>query len=145
MSNYYTYKKNDVETSWRKYNNNEEINEKKYPNFTKNENKYFVDGKEIIFYEDAKDFIQSYYDDPVTGFKGRDRLYANIYEKYIGITKSMVVDFLNNSETNQLHKVVPKQKINRPIVINRPHESYACDITFLKEITLDKMNRQKNI
>ena len=55
----------------------------------------------------------------------------------------MVVRFLNNSETNQLHKVVPKQKINRPIVINRPHESYACDITFLKEITLDKNEQTK--
>ena len=49
MSNYYTYKKNDVETSWKRYNNNEEINEKKYPNFTKIGNKYFVDEKEIIF------------------------------------------------------------------------------------------------
>jgi len=93
MFNYYTYKKNDVENAWKKYNNNQEINEKKYPNFTKNGNKYFVNGKEIIFYENAKDFIQSYYDDPITGFKGRNRLYYNISQNYIGISKSMVLIF----------------------------------------------------
>src|SRR5689334_216055 len=47
---------------------------------------------------------------------GRDKLFKTLQDKYEGISKSDVVEFLNNSQTNQLHKALPKEKVHQPII-----------------------------
>ena len=57
------------------------------------------------------------FSDPLT-VGGRDKIYERIKEKYIGISRRNIMNYLKNQETWQLRKPVPKNHVTRPIISN---------------------------
>ena len=92
---------------------------------------YYLGDKKVIPTEDVQAFLKRYYDDPATGMRGRDSLYAKISREYVGISRRTVAAFLANQETAQVHKEVPAQPITRPAVL-RKEGQWAVDLTWLK-------------
>eukprot|EP01127_Copromyxa_protea_P022221 TRINITY_DN788_c0_g1_i11.p1 TRINITY_DN788_c0_g1~~TRINITY_DN788_c0_g1_i11.p1 ORF type:complete len:124 (+),score=13.89 TRINITY_DN788_c0_g1_i11:92-463(+) len=104
---------------------------KKMVGVTHRDGKYWKDGKQIIPVEELDEWLREYYDNPLTGMKGRDRLYSSIAEKYLGVTRRYVADWLANLETNQIHSEPKNVKISRPVVLRKPMASWAVDLTWL--------------
>ena len=92
---------------------------------------YYLGAKKVIPAENAMAFLKKYYDDPSTGMRGRDSLYAKISSEYVGISRRTVAAFLANQETAQVHKEVPAMPITRPAVL-RKEGQWAVDLTWLK-------------
>lgn len=59
---------------------------------------------------------------------GRDRFYALIKQKYVGISRRQVWHFLENQELHQLLRPVKRQKVSRPIVASEPMERWQVDL-----------------
>ena len=59
---------------------------------------------------------------------GRDRFYALIKSKYVGISRPQVQAFLNNQELHQLVQQVKKQRVNKAIVASKPMERWQADL-----------------
>ena len=110
---------------------------KKYIGLEKRKGKYFIGAKEIIPVERVQNFLISYYDDPATGFTGRDRMHNRIYQSYLGISKEKVANFLKNNQTNQIHTQPKLVKMSRPLVPTAPNRTYQVDLTWLKKIDND--------
>ena len=106
---------------------------KKWNEFRKIQNKYFVNNKQIVFKEEINDFLIDFYNDPKTGYQGRDKLFSKIQNDYIGISRRDVLNFLNNLETNQVHKTPSIKPASRPIITRKPFVRYQIDLTFLKK------------
>mgnify|MGYP003402638053 FL=1 len=92
---------------------------------------YYLGDKKVIPAEDVQEFLKRFYDNPETGMRGRDSLYAKISREYVGISRRTVAAFLANQETAQVHKEVPAQPITRPAVL-RKEGQMAVDLTWLK-------------
>jgi hypothetical protein len=60
---------------------------KKYTNLTKKGNKFFISNKKVIPVEDHPEFLKGFYNNPETGFQGRNRMFAKIAQDYIGISR----------------------------------------------------------
>jgi transposase InsO family protein len=109
----------------------------KYANVIKKGNKYYKKINntymQIVFAEDITEFMRLYYDDPKnTGaYLGRDKIFAAIKTKYIGISRRDIARFLSNFETSQLHTVAPVVKVSRPMTPKNPLVRWACDLTFI--------------
>eukprot|EP01127_Copromyxa_protea_P007274 TRINITY_DN171_c0_g1_i11.p1 TRINITY_DN171_c0_g1~~TRINITY_DN171_c0_g1_i11.p1 ORF type:complete len:157 (-),score=13.86 TRINITY_DN171_c0_g1_i11:726-1196(-) len=110
---------------------------KKFKGVTKRGEKYYQGVREIIPAEDMKEFLVEYYDNPETGYCGRDRLYAKIAEKYAGISRRDVASFLQNLETAQVHQQPKNVKISRPVVTRKPMAAWACDLTWLSKTSIE--------
>ena len=130
----YRYSKAELATATTTGNKSQQ---KKYIGLTKRDNKYYIGAKQIIPIEDIPEFLNKYYDDPSTGFVGRDRMFSKLYESYLGIPKVAVAEFLKNNETNQVHAPIKKIKVSRPLVSLAPMKCFAIDLTFLKDIHPD--------
>lgn len=65
---------------------------------------------------------------------GRDKLFSTVKRTHEGISKLDVVSFLGNSQTNQLHKVAPKERIRQPIITKRVLERVQFDLIDLNSI-----------
>jgi transposase InsO family protein len=63
-----------------------------------------------------------------TGDIGRDRFYALVKKRHIGISHPQVQAFLNNQELHQLMQQVKKKQVNKAIVTNRPTERWQADL-----------------
>lgn len=84
---------------------------------------------------DIQKTLKKMYDEDTTGlFIGRDKLYAKVKEKYIGISKEAVEMFLNNLESNQLNKPIYKKKVVRPITTKGNNERWQMDLIVLKSL-----------
>jgi len=59
---------------------------------------------------------------------GRDRLYYYVKQRYVGISRARVQQFLNNQERHQLMQIPKQGKVNRPIVSSAPMERWGCDL-----------------
>ena len=59
--------------------------------------------------------LNKMYADPMT-IGGRDKIYERIKEKYVGISRRNIMEYLKNQETWQLRKNVPKNHVTRPII-----------------------------
>jgi len=83
------------------------VNLSKYENVSSVDGKYIkqIDGWEfqIVFREDLTDFLRDFYDNPTTGYVGCDKIYPNLRQKFIGVSRRDVAEFLANLETNQVH------------------------------------------
>jgi hypothetical protein len=101
--------------------------------------KYYIGEKEVIPKEQVKDFLREYYDDPETGFVGRDRLFAKIYQGYIGVSKLAVQSFLSNSETAQVHQQPKIISASRVHVNTAPMKCWGIDLTFTKALDHDSV------
>ncbi len=78
----------------------------------------------VIPYDKINAFLQRVYDNPVTGLKSGEKLWELVKEKFIGITKDDVLQFVKNLETTQLHKPRVKAAVNKPIIPSGP-KSYG--------------------
>ncbi len=90
--------------------------------------KLYFKSKEIIQDSEISKVLKSLYDNPTTMVKGRDRFYSRVAEKYAGISKETVMQFLQNQETYQLHRAVYKQKVVKPILTSGPREIFQVDL-----------------
>ena len=133
MSNLYVYKTADIKFAQK----TGDTDNKKFRGLTKKGGKYFIGSKQLIPQEDIPAFLKSYYDDPSTGFIGRDRMFSKIYKSYLGISKSDVMSFLRNNETSQVHQQVKKVAISRPVVVSGPMKAWGIDLTWLKDVDPD--------
>jgi transposase InsO family protein len=59
---------------------------------------------------------------------GRDRLYYYVKQRYVGISRPRVQQFLNNQELHQLMQIPKQRKVNRAIVSSAPMERWGCDL-----------------
>ncbi len=105
----------------------------KWNGFKQQNNKYYINNKQIIFKSNITEFLKEFYDNPLKGYCGRDKLYAKIQEKYIGISRRQVMSFLNNLETNQIHKQPKLKSASRPIITRNPFVRWQIDLTFLNK------------
>ena len=88
-----------------------------------------VYGEKVLIPEDMVDeVLTELYKDPITSVNSRDRTYQAVVEKYIGISRRRVQEFLNNQEAYQLHKAPQKYKIVKPIVTHRVNQQYQVDL-----------------
>src|SRR5690606_16834734 len=74
------------------------------------DDKLFFNDREIIPREEAMNIIRQYDLNPMYS-GGVNKLEFHINQKYVGITRSMIVDYIRNSESHQLHQ--PRAKIIR--------------------------------
>jgi transposase InsO family protein len=110
---------------------------KSVPGLSKRGDKYYVGDKEVVPAEEVQSFLRSYYDDPATGFIGRDRLFAKVFVTHLGISKRDVEAFLRNNETSQVHSAPKNVTLSRPLVPSAPMKSWCVDLTWLKDIDPD--------
>jgi transposase InsO family protein len=93
-------------------------------------------GRLCLFYKDKPvmpahkidAYLTKLYEDPSTGFVGRDKLYARVKEKYYGISKRRVEKFVANRKEAQIHHSVRKQAVKQPIVSKEPGERWQADL-----------------
>ena len=74
---------------------------KKFANLEKQNGKFYIGNKQIIFQEDLQTFIHEFYDMPEYGFCGRDRLFDKIYREYLGVSRRAVETYLRNSQMRE--------------------------------------------
>jgi transposase InsO family protein len=111
---------------------------KKYINLTKKGDEFFIGDQKIIPVEDHPEFLKGFYDNPETGFQGRDRMFAKIAQDYVGISRRDIAKFLSNLETHQIHQEAVDVKISRPVVL-RKEGTWAIDLTWLKEVDVESL------
>lgn len=79
------------------------------------EGKLYFAGKLVVTEAEIDQILAELYSNPlVTG--NRDRLYAYVEERYVGISRRRVMLFLKNQESYQLRVRINKPKITQPIV-----------------------------
>jgi hypothetical protein len=85
------------------------------------------DGRIVVPKEQVNQIIAQAYADPAQK-GGRDKLYFRLYQKYIGISRRKVMEFIQKQETHQLHKPPHPKRINQPIVAARPFQRWQMDL-----------------
>ena len=104
----------------------------------KKDDKYYYNNNgrswEIIPSHLINETIDKIYTDPLTGYKSRDALYNTIKEKYMGILKKDIIDYLSRNKTHQIHRI-PKKSISKPILTNKPFERVQFDIIDLSRLS----------
>lgn len=74
---------------------------------------------------------------------GRDRFYAFVSDKFVGISRPRVQQFLNNQELHQLVQQVKTQHVNTAIVASAPMERWQADLVDLSKYS-SPQNRHTN-
>jgi hypothetical protein len=110
---------------------------KKFANLTKKGNEFFIGEKKVIPVKEHSEFLKLYYDNPETGMRGRDVLFAKISRKHMGISHRDIESWLKNWEPAQIHQPVKRMKISRPLISTAPMKCWGIDLTWLKEISPD--------
>jgi transposase InsO family protein len=91
------------------------------------EGKLYIDEKEVIPYEQRNEVLARMYADPkLTG--GRDRLFEHVKEKYVGISRRDIMQYLRNNETHQTHAPLPRRETTRRIVAGGPNKIAQADL-----------------
>ena len=80
------------------------------------EGKLYYLEKEIIPREEATTIIKMYDNNPMYS-GGINKLEHAINQKYVGITRSMISDYVRNSESHQLHQPRAKTVRQREIIV----------------------------
>jgi transposase InsO family protein len=111
---------------------------KKFAGLTKKGDDFYIGTKKVIPAEQIDEWLAKFYDDPETGFQGRDRMFAKIFADYAGISRRDIAKFLSNLETHQIHQEVKDVKISRPVVL-RKEGTWAIDLTWLKEVSVESL------
>jgi hypothetical protein len=79
-----------------------------------------TDFKELIPVSRRKEIILENYQNSKTGYGGKQEMYNRLRQKYIGVTLKSISEILENLESYQLNRKVPKQtKIPRIFTQNR--------------------------
>jgi hypothetical protein len=117
---------------------------KKFANLTKRGTDFYIGKKKVIPTEEHQEWLRAFYDDPETGMRGRDALFAKIYADYAGISRRDIESWLKNWETAQIHQPVKRVTISRPLISTAPMKCWGIDLTFLKEISVDSTIKSDN-
>jgi hypothetical protein len=88
----------------------------------------WYEDRQIVPQEKVQNVLKKLYQDPSTFSNSRDRFYGQVTQMYIGISRRVVQDFLNNQESYQMHKPVIKQKTVKPIITGHPNQRYQIDL-----------------
>ena len=91
----------------------------------------FVGDRRVVPIEHVNDILASLYKE--LGDIGRDRFYAMIKNKYVGISRPRVQRFLDNQELHQLVRQVKRQPVNHAIVVSKPMERWQADLVDLSK------------
>lgn len=83
----------------------------------------------VVAKEDIPDVLEILYNNPAVGFVGRDKLTAKCYDRFIGISKYDVADYLKSNQVHDIHSFVRTKKINKPVIVSRPNRYYQADLT----------------
>ena len=77
---------------------------------------------EIVFTENLTDFLSDYWDNPNNpgAYLGRDKIFDALKTKYVGVSRRDINNFLQNSETQQVHTIAPVVKVSRPLTPKTP-------------------------
>ncbi len=86
----------------------------------------FVGERQVVPEAQIESVLAAHY--KLLGDLGRDRFYAYVAEKYVGISRPRVQQFLNNQEIHQLVQQVKTQRVNMAIVAARPMERWQADL-----------------
>jgi hypothetical protein len=92
--------------------------------------KIFINSLELIPEEDRTELIKRYWQDPKTT-GGRDRLYARIREKNLGISRNYIMETLRTFESWKQRQPVKKRKIIKPIITTAPNQLWQIDFLTL--------------
>ncbi len=92
----------------------------------KGSNQLYVGERQVIQINEIDDVLTLLYKS--IGDIGRDRLYAHVASKYIGISRPRVMQFLNNQELHQLVRPVVKQRVNIAIIAPKPMQRFQADL-----------------
>jgi len=112
---------------------------KKIKLFELRDNKLFYEDKEVIPLENVNETIDSVYND--CNYFGRDKLFHLIRQKYHGISRNDVMEYLRNNETHQIHSQPRLKKvILQPIITNEPCERLQIDF-----IEISNKNKHLNL
>lgn len=99
---------------------------KRWDQYRLQDNKLFYHNREVITTDKINDTLKEEY--KIAGEIGRDRFYAYLKSKYLGISILQVASFLKHSETHQLHTRPHKEAIIRPIVVSGPRKLWQMDL-----------------
>ena len=115
--------------------------QKKFANAKIMNNQIEIEGKICIPREEIEQLIISHYNNPLTGLKGRDKMWYDLNLKYTGIRLNDVRSVLNRLELSQTHRPINKSSIVRPIVIEKSAFSYM-QMDLINIETLAPFNKQ---
>jgi transposase InsO family protein len=59
---------------------------------------------------------------------GRDRFHARVAERYVGISRRDVMDFLRRQETWQLHRPIRRLRVRQVVLSRRPLDHWQMDL-----------------
>lgn len=89
--------------------------------------KLYAGNRLVISKEDALKLIESFDRDPnYTG--GTQRLFNHLREKYYGISRGMVSEYLSRADVHQLHQPLPKKTTTRAIIPTGPNVQWQFDL-----------------
>lgn len=94
---------------------------------------YYINNKLVVFEDEINDILLNLYGNPLTGLVGRDKFYDTVKDKYYGISKARVNEFLKANQNHQLHTIPKKVKASQPIVANGPRKLFMMDLIILRE------------
>lgn len=98
------------------------------------EDKLYYENKQIVPEEEVDKVLQQVYNDPkLTG--GRDRVYDYVEERYVGISRRTIMEFLKNQESYQLRAPVKKPKITSPIFSAELNGHWQMDLVDMSRYT----------
>lgn len=101
---------------------------------------FFQGEKMIVSKEAIPGILKLLYNDPRTGFVGRDKFWGKIFANFAGIPKRDVAAFLKNNETAQIFQQPKKEKIVKPIIIKNPHKYVQIDLIDMSELARNNQN-----
>jgi transposase InsO family protein len=86
-----------------------------------------IDGKLVVSEDKINHILNDLYNDPITGFCGRDRLYDKVRNTTVGISKKDTANYLAANATHTIHRIPPRPKTVQPIITRRPYERIQID------------------
>lgn len=110
---------------------------KKYGNVVLRAGRYYIGNKEVVTKENAPAVILNFFKDPETGFSGTQKIYKNLKNYYVGISRPMVETVIGNNSTAQIHRPWQKEKEIKPRRVKKPYFWLQCDISFYRDKTFN--------
>jgi transposase InsO family protein len=139
VGNRSTYTKEHFE-AWLKAGkpSNDSRNWKKFKHMSEQSNGKWIDisnGLEMVLIEDVDAVLKKLYFNTETGYTGAIRLYDQTKQRYTGITRKLVFEFLRkNSVHQQHHSTLPKRTF-KPIVSKAINNIWQVDLIDMAAIS----------
>ena len=96
----------------------------------------------VVYQERVIELIDKVYNNiTVGGYRGREALYSMLLQKYVGITKMDVVDYLNNRQVHQVMKQA-EQRVLQPLRPAYVNHWWQLDVLYL--VNFEKKGSNSN-